>query len=310
MGTVSAPVGVLVMAYGGPDSLADIESYLLDVRGFRPTPPQVVEEIRDRYAHIGGRSPIRTQTERQARALDLALNGNGTRFQTVVGMRHWHPHIKAALEQLAAAGIERAVGLVMAPHYSRLSVERYLDLITAAATPVTVIPIREWPTLSGLLDALADRVLEGLGRFPAASQDDVTVVFTAHSLPERIREWQDPYEAQLQATVGGVLQRIGDRPHRLAFQSAGMTSEPWLGPDVESVIDELAAGGRREILVAPIGFTSEHVEVLYDLDIELRHHAARLGVRFERMAMVGDHPAMIAGLAELVRETATLQGWR
>ncbi|HTR22164.1 MAG TPA: ferrochelatase [Gemmatimonadales bacterium] len=307
---MAAPVGVLVMAYGGPESLSDVEPYLLDVRGFRPTPPRVVNEVRERYAQIGGRSPIRPQTEQQARALDAALNTNGTRFTTLVGMRHWHPYIKAALERLEAAGIERAVGLVMAPHYSRLSIERYVEQVAAAGSRVSVAPIREWPTLPGFLDALADRVREGLARFSGAVRDGVTVVFTAHSLPQRIREWQDPYERQLQATVAGVIERLGTRPHRLAFQSAGMTNEPWLGPDVETVVEQLAADGRRDALIAPIGFTSEHVEVLYDLDVELRQRAADLRVRLERIAMVGDHPAMIAGLAELVRATAAGQGWR
>lgn len=304
-----APVGVLVMAYGGPDSLDDVESYLLDVRGFRPTPPPVVAEIRERYARIGGRSPIRAQTEQQARALSAALNVNGSRFTTIVGMRHWHPYIKASLEQLERDGIERAVGLVMAPHYSRLSVERYMEQVAAAGTRVHVELVREWSILQGYLDALADRVREGLAKFPEPARDGVTTVFTAHSLPQRIRDWKDPYESQLQSTVSRVIDRLGPRPHRMAFQSAGMTNEPWLGPDVESVVEELAAAGQRDVLVAPIGFTSEHVEILYDLDVELQERARALGVRLERAPMVGDHPAMIAGLAALVRETAAQRSW-
>jgi len=306
---MSGPVGVLVMAYGGPDSLADVEPYLLDVRGFRPTPPPVVAEVRGRYSRIGGRSPIRAQTERQARALNSSLNRNGTRYTTAVGMRHWHPHIRAALRELESAGVERAVGVVMAPHYSRLSVERYVEQVNAAESRITTVPIREWATLPGLLDALADRVRDGLERFPAGDRDGVMVLFTAHSLPQRIREWQDPYESQLQATVNGVIERIGARDHGLAFQSAGMTSEPWLGPDVETVIEDLARQGKQNILIAPIGFTTEHVEILYDLDVELRERADTLGLRLHRIAMVGDHPAMIAGLAELVGTTAAREGW-
>jgi protoporphyrin/coproporphyrin ferrochelatase len=298
------------MAYGGPDSLEEVEPYLLDVRGHRPTPPEIVEEVRARYAAVGGRSPIRERTEAQARALQAALDRSGGRFLAAVGMRHWKPTIGEALGRLAASGVSRAVGLVLAPHYSRMSVELYFEKVEEARAGIEVAPIREWHRLPGFLEAIADRVRSALGRFPAERRGDVPVVFTAHSLPERILEWDDPYPAQLRASVEAILARLGPRPHRFAYQSMGKRPEPWLGPEVGEVLDALAREGHRDALVAPIGFTSEHLEVLYDVDIELRRRAASLGVRLERIEMANEHPAMIEGLAGLVRATAEARGWR
>ncbi|MGH7149785.1 MAG: ferrochelatase, partial [Planctomycetota bacterium] len=307
---VEEPLGVLVMAYGGPDSLEEVEAYLLDVRGHRPTPPEIVEEVRARYAAVGGRSPIRERTEAQARALEDALHRDGSRFLASVGMRHWKPTIAEALERLVASGVRRAVGLVLAPHYSRMSVELYFEKLGEARAPIEVAPIREWHRLPGFVEAIAQRVRSALGRFPAEGRDGVPVIFTAHSLPERIREWDDPYPAQLRGSVEAILERLGPRPHRFAYQSTGKRPEPWLGPDVAEVLDALAREGHRDVLVAPIGFTSEHLEVLYDVDLELRGRARSLGVRLERIEMANEHPAMIEGLAGLVRSTAEARGWR
>ena len=308
---MSGSIGVLVMAYGGPNSIDEVEPYLLDVRGHRPTPPHVVDEVKSRYAAIGGRSPILEKTTAQARALEAALGGNGD-FKAVVGMRHWQPRIAQALAVLADAGIERVVGVVMAPHYSAFSIELYFKQVDAARGAVTVAPLREWHLLPGFLAALEDRIGQALGRFPEAQRPTVPLLFTAHSLPQRILESHDPYPAQLAETVRAIVARLEDehgRVHRFAYQSAGRTNEPWLGPDVAATVEALAVEGHRTLLVVPIGFTCEHVEVLYDVDIELRDHARGLGLRLERIDMVNDHPAMIAGLAETVRETARARGW-
>jgi ferrochelatase len=308
---MSAPIGVLVMAYGGPNSLDEVEPYLLDVRGHRPTPAHVVDEVKSRYAAIGGRSPILEKTTAQARALEVALGGNG-HFKAAVGMRHWQPRIAEGLASLADAGIERAVGLVMAPHYSRMSIDLYFTQVDAARGALAIAPVREWHLLPGFLTALKDRIAEALGRFPEAQRPTVPLLFTAHSLPQRILESHDPYPAQLAETVRAIVARLDDeqgRVHRFAYQSAGRTGELWLGPNVAEAVDALAAEGHRTLLVVPIGFTCEHVEVLYDVDIELRDHARGLGLRLERIDMVNDHPAMIAGLAETVHETARARGW-
>jgi ferrochelatase len=297
------------MAYGGPGSLDEVEPYLRDVRGFRDTPPEVVDEVRARYAAIGGRSPILERTGAQARALEEALNTNGRPFTAVVGMRHWHPYIGDALVRLAEAGVERAVGLVMAPHYSRMSIELYFKEVEEAQTPVKLAPIREWHLLPGYVEALEDRVRAALARFPAAVRDTVPLILTAHSLPERILQWNDPYPVQLAATTRAVADRLSGRSHRFAYQSASRTPEPWLGPDAGEVIAELAREGHRHVLLVPIGFTCEHVEVLYDVDVELRRRAQELSVHLERTEMVNDHPLMIRDLVRLVRETAAVEGW-
>jgi ferrochelatase len=309
---MSAPIGVLVMAYGGPNSLDEVETYLLDVRGHRPTPAHVVDEVKSRYAAIGGRSPILEKTTAQARALETALNGNG-QFTVVVGMRHWQPRIAAGLASLTEARIERVVGLVMAPHYSALSIELYYKQVEASRGALAIAAVRQWYLLPGLLVALEDRIAEALEHFPESQRDTVPLLFTAHSLPERILESGDPYPTQLAATVAAIRARLGKqdpgRVHRFAYQSAGRTADPWLGPDAGTVIEELAAQGHRTVLVVPIGFTCEHVEVLYDIDLELRRRANGLQIHLERIAMVNDHPAMIDGLADLVRHTATGSGW-
>ena len=307
---MSAPIGVLVMAYGGPGSLDEVEPYLRDVRSYRETPAHIVEEVRARYARIGGRSPILERTAAQAEALGGALrNGKRGAFAPIVGMRHWHPYIGDALARLSERGITRAVGLVMAPHYSRLSIGAYYREIDEARSGVEVKAIESWHLLPGYLDALADRVRQALARFPESARERVHLLFTAHSLPSRILDWHDPYPHHLQETVGGVLARLGDRPHGFAYQSAGMSGEPWLGPDAETTVDRLADAGVREVLVVPIGFVCEHVEVLYDVDVELKAHAGTRGVWLERIEMLNDHPAMVAGLAELVRGAARAAGW-
>lgn len=318
------PVGVLVMAYGGPDRLDDVEPYLRDVRGGRPTPPEIIEEVRERYRRIGGRSPIRERTERQAAALEEALNRGGALgrepgFRTFVGMRHWHPFIRDTLRRMAAEGIERAVGLVMAPHYSRMSVGAYQERAREAEAPVEIAHIDSWHLLGGYLDALEGRVRSALERLPASDRDGAAVVFTAHSLPRRILDWDDPYPDQLRSTAAALAKRLGGvldlappaaAPRfYFAYQSAALTPEPWLGPDAGEVIERLAREGRRTVLVAPIGFLCEHVEILYDVDIVFREQARRLGLRLERIEMLDDAPALIASLADLVRERARERAW-
>ena len=297
-------IGLLVMAYGGPKNLDEVEPYLLDVRGYRPTAPEIIHEVRERYREIGGHSPILEQTQEQAAALESALNENGQEFKAFVGMKHWHPYIKDTLAEMEAQGIQHAVGLVMAPHYSRMSIEGYFKKIAEAKSQVQVTPIYEWHLLPGYIDALVSRVCAALERFPADVRSQVSVIFSAHSLPERILEWSDPYPNQLRATVDAVVQRLGDQPYDFAFQSAAISNEPWLGPDVSVLIERYAKQGHKNIISCPIGFVCEHVEVLYDIDIVYQKLARSLGVRLERIEMVHTAPQMIAGLAELIRKTA------
>jgi ferrochelatase len=302
---MAAELAVLVMAYGGPGSIAEVEPYLSDIRGGRPTKPQLVEEIRARYARIGGRSPILELTRAQAAGIARAL---GDRFRVHVGMRHWHPYIHDAVDEIARAGESRVVGVAMAPHYSNMSVGAYeKKLLQAADGRLDVTLVRTWWRQPQFLDAVANRVLQALQRFPKPSQ--VQVVFTAHSLPEKILASADPYPDELKASASEVAARARVSTWRFAYQSAGATPEPWLGPDVATVLPELANAGHDAVLLVPIGFVCDHVEILYDIDIEYQALAKRLGVQLERTASLNDDPGLVAAVAAAVRDAASQRGW-
>ena len=302
-------IGVLVMAYGGPDTLDEVEPYLMDVRGYRATAPEIIQEVRERYREIGGRSPIRERTQAQADALQRVLDQQGGGFKTFVGMRHWHPFIQDTLTEMRAQGIERSVGLVMAPHFSRMSIQAYFNKIEDANSGMQIAKIADWHLLPEYLDALTNRVQVALERFPESVREQVPVIFTAHSLPERILEWGDPYPMQLLATTDALAERLGSRPYEFAYQSAAISPEPWLGPDASEVMERYAAEGKRHMLICPIGFVCEHVEILYDIDIVYQKLARNLDVQLERIVMLNDDPQMIRGLAAQVRQTAQEAGW-
>jgi ferrochelatase len=306
MAAESTPLAVLVMAYGGPGNIAEVEPYLQDIRGGRPTKPQLVEEIRTRYARIGGKSPILELTRAQAAAIGRAL---GSQFRVYVGMRHWHPYIKDTVAEVRqAGGGRRLIGVVMAPHDSSMSVGAYeKKLVEAAGGELDTALVRSWWANPHFLDAVATRIKRALQRFPNAP--DVQVVFTAHSLPERIREIGDPYPEELAASAAAVAQLLHLEKWLFAYQSAGATPEPWLGPDVREVMRDLARRGSKAILLVPIGFVCDHVEILYDIDIECQALARRLGVQLERTESLNDDPGLAAAVAEVVRATASAKGW-
>jgi ferrochelatase len=293
------------MAYGGPANLAEVEPYLRDVRGGRPMTRQFVAELQARYARIGGRSPLRERTEAQAAAVQRQL---GERFTVYVGMRHWHPYIRDSVERIVADGHRRVVGLVLAPHYSALSVGAYeANLVAAARGRLEPTVVRSWGEHPKFLEAVARRVTQTLARFPAPPA--VHVIFTAHSLPERIIALGDPYPAELHASAEAVAQRVGLTHWELAYQSAGATPEPWLGPEAGAVITRLAGQGIAAVLIVPIGFVCDHVEVLYDVDVTYRELAARLGVHLERTESLNDDALLVEALGGIVRTTAAAQGW-
>jgi len=299
------PVAVLLMAYGGPDTLDDVEPYLLDVREGRPTTPEFVAEIKARYAQIGGRSPIRELTEAQAAGVQREL---GERFAVYVGMRHWHPYIKDAVERIVAGRHTRAVGIVLAPHYSAVSVGAYEQkLLEAAGGRLKLALVRSWGEHPKFVEAVAQRVTQALQRFPAPNQ--VQAIFTAHSLPQRIMAMGDPYPDQLRTSAQAVAKLAGLSEWRLAYQSASASPEPWLAPEAGALLTELAQQGRQDFLIVPIGFVSDHVEVLYDVDVVYRALAARLGVRLERTGSLNDDPLLVAALADIARRTAAERGW-
>ncbi len=296
---------VLLMAYGGPASLDEVGPYLLDVRGGRPTAPELVAAVRARYATIGGRSPIRELTEAQAAGLAQALGGD---IPVYVGMRHWHPYIRDTVARIAADRQRRLVGIVMAPHYSALSVGAYEQkLLEAAGDGLDVALVRRWGDHPKFLDAVAARVREALGRF--SSPERVQVIFTAHSLPRRIVAAGDPYPDELRASAAAVAGRLALPAWHVAFQSAGATPEPWLGPEASETLGALAGEGHREFLIVPIGFVCDHVEILYDIDVAYQALARELAVRLERTRSLNDDASLVAALADLARTHAAARGW-
>ena len=260
--------------------------YLEDVRGGRPVSDEAVEELAERYRRIGGRSPLDGVTEAQRLALEQEL---GT--PVFVGMKHWRPRISEAVEAALAAGATRIVGLVLAPHYSRLSIGGYRErLEEALADRAELVLVESWHDEPAFVDVLADRV----------RGTDAWVVFTAHSLPERILADGDPYREQLLETSRLVAERAGLGRWSFAFQSASSTGEPWLGPDVLEELERLRAESVAEVLVAPVGFVSDHLEILWDLDIEARERAQELGLELARIESLNDDPAFVRALADVV----------
>jgi ferrochelatase len=304
-------VAVLLLAYGGPDRLDDVEPYVLDVRGGRPTPPELIAEIRRRYALIGGRSPLLEITQRQARALEDRLNAreSTTRFRTYIAMRHWHPFIRDVVPRIAANGISQVIALCMAPHYSKLSIGAYMQKVREAQAgldgTLDVAFVRSWHDHPLFIRALVNRVRRAIDQFPGDARDDVAYVFTAHSLPASILEQGDPYDAQLRETARLIAAELGLDAARWQFccQSAPAGQTTWLGPPIQEVMVELATSDRKNILVTPIGFVADHVEVLYDLDIEARGLAERGGAHFVRTESLNDGADFIEALAETVRGT-------
>jgi protoporphyrin/coproporphyrin ferrochelatase len=285
--------GVLLMAHGTPGSLDDMPEYLRLVRGGRPPSPELVEEMRHNYAAIGGRSPLTAITLAQADALRARL---GADVPVAVGMRNWRPFIADGLIDLAAAGAARVIGIPLAPQFSTLSVQKYIDAATAALPAgVRFEPVRSFAAHPQLLRAFAERVLEA---GPAADED---VVFTAHSLPARVIEAGDTYAGEVAATAKGVADRSGITAYSLAYQSAGRTPEPWIGPDLSDLIRARASAGSRRFLVVPIGFVCDHTEILFDIDVQAAATARDCGVSLRRTASLNTSPTFIALLEDLVR---------
>jgi protoporphyrin/coproporphyrin ferrochelatase len=300
-------VGVLVMAYGAPESLEEIPGYLADIRAGRVTPSRVVEEITENYRAIGGRSPLLEVTRRQVDALAERL-GDG--YRCYLGMRHWAPWIEEVVGEMVDDGVERSVGLVLAPQFSALSVSKYqqrvADGLELHRGRIAFEHVPSYHDAPGLIEAFVARVEEGLGRWPEEERERVYVVFTAHSLPERVLAEGDPYDAQCRETARLVAERAGlsGKNWSWSYQSAGRTPEPWAGPDLGEHLEELAARGVRDVVVVPVGFVSDHVELLFDVDVRARAVADRLAVRLERPPALNDDPVFIDALAELVERRA------
>lgn len=298
-------IGVVVMAYGTPAGLEDVGAFYTDVRRGRPPTAEQLDQLLARYRAIGGVSPLNERTAAQVAGLQAALEARrpGT-YQVAYGAKHARPTLEEAVDLLAGGGAERLVGLVLAPHHSRLSVGEYLERAGTAAAGhgLPFAGIRHWHDDPALVTVLAERVTAEVDRMRAEVGEPVEVVVTAHSLPVRILDEGDPYPVELAETARLVAEAAGLVHHRVAWQSAGRTAERWLGPDILEVLPALAGAGTAGVVVCPAGFTADHLEVCYDLDVEARSLANRLGLGFARTASLNDEPRVLAALAGRIVE--------
>ena len=297
--------GVLLLAYGTPGNIDRMRCYLSDIRGGRPMSDEFVSEFRHRYSLIGG-SPLTALTYDQARQTGQELQARGYDVLTYVGMRHWSPWIKDAIGQMSLHGIEEVVAIVMAPHFSKLSIGKYWAKIDEAQelhhTDIKFTYVNSWYRQPQFLAAVEAHVRAGLEKFAPDVRQSVKIVFTAHSLPERLVKLGDPYDDELQDNARLIADRLGDVDWMFSYQSAAETGEPWLGPQIEDAVVDLAHKGYKHVLVAPIGFVCDHVEILYDIDIEAKQIAEAQGVQLERIESMNSDPQFIGAVADALGE--------
>lgn len=306
---MSAVDSVLLVAFGGPTAPAEIRPFLEIVARGRRIPPERLDEVARHYeAMPGGRSPLNDLTFAQARGLEQALAQGGPALPVFVGMRSWHPFLHETLAEMAAKGARRALGIILSPLRTEASWDRYERDVAEARAQVPGAPevvfAPAWGAHPRFLDAVADRAHVALAEVPAGERAWTPLVFTAHSVPVAMAE-ASPYVADLTAATRAVAQRLHHARWSIAYQSrSGAPREPWLEPDIGDVLRRLAADGERHAVVAPIGFVCDHVELLYDLDVEARALARERGLAMHRAAALNDHPDFIAMLADLVRSAA------
>ncbi|MBI2363358.1 MAG: ferrochelatase [Elusimicrobia bacterium] len=294
---------VLLMAYGAARNLDEIPAYLADIRGGRPPAPELVAEVRRRYGLLGGSSPLFSITEAQAEGLRRALAVRGLGARVAVGMRHSEPSIAGVAAGLAAEGVRRVVGVPLTPFQSSLSVGAYFKKLDEAAAPAGLSVMRsgDWHANANLVEAYAQRIRQSVSRLGAAFKGETALLLTAHSLPQRILADGDPYPSQLQETAGLAAKAAGFAEFRFAYQSRGATPEPWLGPDAAESLEAIAKAGFKAVVLAPIGFVSDHMETLYDDDVLYKGQAEARGLRFERAGALNDHPLFSEALADVVQ---------
>jgi protoporphyrin/coproporphyrin ferrochelatase len=290
---------LLVMAYGTASGPDDIERYYTDIRGGRKPSPELVEDLRRRYEAIGNEFPLDRITREQAVGLEHELG-----LRAYVGYKHSPPFVAEAVRDMAADDLTEAVGIVMAPHYSRMSIGGYVERAAkaGAAHGVDVDVIESWHLHPAYLDVLTERVRDARARLPEEERDGDLVVFSAHSLPSRIEAEGDPYPRQLRETAEAVAGRLRLERFTTAWQSAGRTAEPWLGPALDEVIDKAAVEGHPAVVACPCGFTADHLEILYDVDIEAQEAARRVGLRLVRTESMNADPAFIRAVAAVIRD--------
>ncbi len=316
---MSGPIGLLVMAYGTAGDVDDIERYYTDIRGGRPPAPEHLEDLRRRYAAIGNRFPLLDITRRQAEGMAEVLNAEGgtDRFRPYLGMKHSPPFIPGAVARMREDGVDRAVGIVMAPHWSGMSVETYIERVEEAVADhggPSFSFVRRFHDDPGFVAFLAGRVSDALEEVDPDVRANAAVVFSAHSLPVRtgedgrlrclrcsICETSCAYAEGLRETADLVAARLGLTAYTIGWQSAGRTTDPWFGPPLEDVIAELGTRGHPAVVVCSAGFVADHLEILYDLDFEARRAAEQASMAFVRTEMPNDDPHFLRVLADVVR---------
>jgi len=307
------PIGVLVMAHGTPHSLDDLDAFYTEIRRGSPPPPELLADLERRYRAIGGTSPLNERTAAQVDGIRRALDERAPgRFRVAVGAKFAAPRIEAAVEDLGHEGVTGLIGLVLAPHFSTASVGEYARRAKAAAStlsaadggPLAVEMIDHWHLAAGFVALVAERVRDARSALPAEARRGAEVVFTAHSIPARLVDAGDPYPAQVAESAKAIAEAAGLDRWSVAWQSAGRTADAWLGPDVRDVIASLPGAGASAVVVCPVGFVSDHLEVLYDIDIEARAAADDAGIPFARTASLNDDPEFCAALAGVVVDVA------
>jgi ferrochelatase len=296
---------LLLLAFGGPRSLDEVESFLTRLfRGRKPSSEQL-ERVKERYRLIGGSSPLPEITFQQAKALESSLHAKGYPFRSYVGMRYGHPLIEETLKKIVEDGIREVIALPMAPFRSQASTGAYIEEVSQArrnmGEKVEISFVEGWHVHPLFLGAIQEKIEEGLVQFAPEERKKVHLIFSAHSLPKSLVE-NEPYVKDMEESVREVLKKTEPLPWRLAFQSRGMGTEEWLGPDVESVLEELSKKKIQEILIVPIGFVSDHIEILYDIDILYQNRARLLGVQLKRTPSLNFSERFIEALAAIVEE--------
>jgi len=293
--------GVLLMAHGTPAAASEIAPFYTRIRRGSPPTPEQLADLEARYAAIGGVSPLALRTAAQVDAVRAELEARAPgRYIVSFGAKHTDPLIEESAAELGTAGLERVIGLVLTPHGSSLGSQEYLDRAEGALGSTPFVPVGPWYAQPSLVELLAARVQDARRAVTGRTK----VIFTAHSLPERIRETGDTYPEQLAESARLVATAAGLDEWSVAWQSAGRTPEPWLGPDVRDVVRQLAAGRLADaVVVCPIGFVTDHLEVLYDLDVEVADVAAASGLGYARTTSLNDDPAFVAALADVIIAT-------
>ncbi len=302
--------GVLLMAYGTASGPKDVLRYYTHIRHGRPPTEAQVQDLIARYEAIGGLSPLALITQRQACGLQAALDQRcgPNAYRVFLGLKHASPFIHEGVQAMAADGIERAVGLVLAPHFSSMSVGKYLQeaktTIDQLDRPMTWRGIRSWAAEPGLIELLRRRIEQARESFSKAEQENLPIIFSAHNLPQRILQDGDPYPDELRTTGDLVATSLGTDHYTFSWQSAGRTSEPWMRPDILEKLQQMRQDGVTQAIICPCGFVSDHLEILYDLDIQAQDHAHQLGMHVERTTSLNDDRDFIQVLAQIVEDTA------